>query len=63
MAPVSATLNAQQFAERFPNADKDWAAINDDIDASAEDASREYTVDPAILGVGARPSRIEGETL
>ncbi|BDZ52446.1 hypothetical protein GCM10025867_46870 (plasmid) [Frondihabitans sucicola] len=63
MAPVSATLNAQQFADRFPNADKDWADINEQIDASDDDASREYTVDPAILGVGARPSRVDGETL
>ncbi len=59
--PVSLIMNATEFQQRFPNAEKDWGEINDRIDGEAEGGAREINPDRRLLGLGARPSRIDGE--
>lgn len=59
--PVSLIMNATDFQKRFPNAEQDWAEVNDRIDGEADGAAREITPDRRLLGLGARPSRIDGE--
>jgi len=61
---VSDTSTQQDQAPEYDAAEEaKWQGINDDIDATPDDAPRELNVDPKLLSVGATPSRINGEPI